>query len=100
MKFNFTIDNNSIEIVKEYKYLGVPFYSSGSFLTCRKHLVNQATKAMHALFLRINSLDLPLDLQLKLFDATIVPILTYGCEIWGFENLDLVEQFIATSSVE
>jgi hypothetical protein len=32
-----------------------------------------------------------LDLQLKLFDQTIAPILTFNCEVWGFENLDLIE---------
>ena len=27
-----------------------------------------------------------------MFDKAIVPILTYGCEIWGFENLDILER--------
>ena len=30
--------------------------------------------------------------QLKLFDNTIVPVLTYGCEIWGFEYFSIIEQ--------
>ena len=46
---------------------------------------------MHLLFYRINNIHLPLDLQLKLFDHTVVPILTYACEIWGFENTNLIE---------
>ena len=46
---------------------------------------------MHLLFCRINNLTLPIDLQLKLFDHTVVPILTYACEIWGYENLDMLE---------
>ena len=54
----------------------------------------QAKKAMILLFTRINNLDIPTDLQLKLFDNTIVPILTYmyDCEIWGYENLDMIEK--------
>ena len=47
---------------------------------------------MHLLYKRIYNLDLPLDLQLKLFDHTILPILTYACEVWGFENLSIVER--------
>ena len=47
---------------------------------------------MHLLFTRINNLDIPLDLQLKLFDNTVVPILTYGSEVWGYENLDMIEK--------
>jgi hypothetical protein len=91
-KYSFNINGQPIETVKEYKYLGVVFSSSGSFLSCRKHVVSQANKAMHLLYMRISNLDLPIDLQLKLFDHTVLPILTYGSEIWGFENLDMVEQ--------
>ena len=47
---------------------------------------------MHLLFTRANNLDLPIDLQLKLFDNTVLPILTYGSEIWGYENLDIIER--------
>ena len=46
---------------------------------------------MHLLFCRINNHYLAIDLQLKLFDHTVVPILTYACEIWGYENLDMLE---------
>jgi hypothetical protein len=90
--FRFFLNNESIEIVKNYKYLGLTFSSSGSFLTARKDIASQANKAMHILYTRIANLDLPVDLQLKLFDQTIVPILTYNCEVWGFENLELIEK--------
>ena len=49
-------------------------------------------KAMHLLYTRIYNLNLPIDLQLKLFDQTILPILTYSCEIWGYENTDILER--------
>jgi hypothetical protein len=42
--------------------------------------------------MKINNLDLPIDLQLKLFDHTILPILTFGSEIWGFETLNDIEK--------
>jgi hypothetical protein len=90
--YNFRINNVQVEIVKEYKYLGILFSSSGSFFNARKSIASQANKAMHILYTRIFNLDLPLDIQLKLFDQTILPILTYNCEIWGFENLDMLEK--------
>ena len=37
-------------------------------------------------------LDLPTDLQLELFDSLIMPTLLYGCEIWGFENITMIEK--------
>ena len=46
---------------------------------------------MHLLYKRIRNLNLPLDLQLHLFDHTILPIALFGCELWGFENIKLIE---------
>ena len=31
-------------------------------------------------------------LQLKLFDTLILPILTYGCEVWEYENVQVLEK--------
>jgi hypothetical protein len=30
--------------------------------------------------------------QLDLFDKIIIPMLTYGSEIWGYENIDILEK--------
>ena len=87
----FTLGGQILSIKDKYKYLGVIFSKSGSFLNAKKHIVEQAKKAMHLLFIRSNNLDLPIDLQIKLFDNTIVPILTYGCEVFGYENLGILE---------
>ena len=51
----------------------------------------KANKAKHLLYKQINSLNLPLDLQLKLFDNTILPIITKSCELWGYENVQMFE---------
>lgn len=92
-KYKFTMAGEPLETVKEYKYLGVLFSSSGSVLNARKSLVTQANKAMHLLYTRIANLNLPIDLQLKLFDQTVAPILTYNAEVWGIENLDMIKKF-------
>ena len=39
-----------------------------------------------------NRLNLPLDIQIDLFNKMIKPILTYGSELWGFGNLDVIER--------
>ena len=90
--FHFNLGDKTIEITDKYKYLGIFFSQTRSFLTARKHIIEQARKAMYLLFCRIDNLNLPIDLQLKLFDHTVLPILTYACEIWSFEKLDMIEK--------
>ena len=46
---------------------------------------------MHVLFKRIPNLDIPIDLRLYLFDHDILPIALYSCEIWSFENSQIIE---------
>ena len=89
--FSFYLGDTNLELVNSYKNLGTFFTPTGSFLQAPKHIATQANKAMHLLNMRINNLDLPVDLQLKLFDNTILPILTYACEVWGFESCKLLE---------
>ena len=47
---------------------------------------------MFSLLRRSRQLDLPLDIQLELFDTLIMSIITYGCEVWGFEDLNIIEK--------
>jgi hypothetical protein len=36
--------------------------------------------------------NLSVSCQLDLFDNIIIPMLTYGSEIWGYENIDILEK--------
>ena len=47
---------------------------------------------MFALLNKSKELDLPIDLQLELFDSLILPILLYGCEVWGYENVLILDR--------
>ena len=49
-KLHILLDDKIIEIIDRYKYLGIWFSQSGSFLNVRKHIVQQAKKAMILLF--------------------------------------------------
>ena len=82
----FYFHDNVIESVKEFKYLGIIFSRSGSFCKAKKHLYEQAQKAMYGVIRKIRQFNLPLECQLDLFDKIVVPVLLYGCEIWGFES--------------
>lgn len=88
----FKLGTENIETINEYKYLGIYFSRTGSFTKTKKYLAEQANKAMFSLLRKINNLSLPYDIQIDLFEKTIKPILLYGCEIWGFGNIDILER--------
>lgn len=88
----FTFNNIDLEVVFEYKYLGIIFNYNGNFSKAKKLLYDQGTRAMYALITKARNLNLPIDIQLQLFDTLVVPILLYGCEIWGYENNAILDK--------
>ena len=88
---NFTYNNEKLTIVDEFQYLGILFSRKGNFHKNKAKLVQQARKAMFSLLRKSRKLYLPVDILLQLFDATVVPILLYGSEVWGYENNNVIE---------
>ena len=93
-RYSFVLDDQTLDIENEYKYLGVLFSRSGSFFAAKKLLAGQAEKAMYGLIRKSRSLMLPIDLQIELFEKMVQPILLYGSEVWGFGNLDVLERVV------
>jgi hypothetical protein len=87
----FTLNNEILNVVDDFTYLGIIFMHNGSFSKNRIKLLDQGRKAMYSMLKKCRSLGLPIDLQLKMFDMMVAPILLYGCEIWGFENINAIE---------
>ena len=88
-----TFNGEALETVEEFSYLGVKFNFNGKFLKTKKFLIEQARKAMFALLRKAKQMCLPVDIQLHLFDTLVLPILLYSSEVWGFEDLKMVESF-------
>ena len=62
------------------------------FIYCQKTLAEKALNALYNIYKHIDFFHLSLRSATKIFDTAIVPILTYGAEIWGmFSKLDLEE---------
>ena len=97
-RFNFYPGGHKTDICTDFKYLGVIFSRNRHFHQTQKHNVEQARKAMQVLIKRIRNLNIPIDLQLYLFDHGILPIALYGCEIWGFGNSQIIENLHNVSS--
>lgn len=47
---------------------------------------------MYGIIRKIRLFGLSFDIQLDLFDKIVLPVLLYSCEIWGQENIDVIER--------
>ena len=89
---DFTLCNTTLEVVQEYKYLGVIFNYNGKFGKSVNYQVQKASRAMFALLRKQNELGLDISTMFFLFDTCVLPIALYGCEVWGFDNLSAIEK--------
>ena len=89
--FSYEMFGEKISQQDDYNYLGLLF-NNGNFYKARKKLVDQAQQALYSLYKQIRNINIPIDLQLKLFDALVYPILTSLADIWGFENKNIIEK--------
>ena len=85
-KTEFRFNGELLENVREYKYLGVTFCISGSFSVASSELYKKALKGIFKLKSIFGSTCPKSSVAFHIFDHTIKPILTYGCEIWAPMN--------------
>ena len=69
------LNNEKVEVMDSYAYLGILFNYNGNFCQSRKKLVDQVQKAMYVLYTNKYYLAIPVDLQLKLVDSLVTPII-------------------------
>ncbi len=82
----FIYNDMELELIHNYKYLGLIVNFNGSFKLAFTELKHQASRAMYALIGKCRKLGLPIDLQLELFDRMIVTIMLDDFEVRGPEN--------------
>ncbi len=63
--FNFKFKREQIEIVDEYKYLGVKLCYNGDFEVCQENLYQQGRRTMYSLIAKCRKFNLLVDLQLE-----------------------------------
>ena len=77
--FDCTLNGEGLDVIDSYTYLGITFKYNGSFVDARKRLVEQAQKSLFAIIKKKNrNQNIPIDLQLKLFDSFVEPIRNLG----------------------
>jgi len=92
---SWTFKNNPVEIVNEYRYLGILLTYNLSFSKHLETKLNTAKSAINATWSRL-IIDYKVDVasKLKVFNAACRSILFYGTQIWGFIEYDVVEKLL------
>jgi hypothetical protein len=85
-------DNKELDICESYNYLGILFNFNNNFLNAKKKLIEQAQNALYSVYYKIRNKQIPLNLQLKIVDALVSPILLYACEVIKFDKNDNIEK--------
>lgn len=83
--------DEQIKVVNCYKYLGMWFTPKLSWWKTRQHLASQGKKAMFSLLKFVRKQKISYTQALFLFDRMVAPLLYCGCEIWGFEPVECIE---------
>ena len=69
-----------------------------------KKQLDQGRRAQFSMLIKARNLGLPIDIQTKLFESIVCPILLYGSEVWGFQKLtcwkSLIEFVQKNSQIE
>ena len=84
--------NDILKNVSSFTYLGVTLTANGKFYQTQKALATQANKALFSLNSLFEKVSLNVTEKLKLFDTMILPVLTYGSEVWGFHAAPDIER--------
>lgn len=88
----FYYENNKLEIVSNYIYLGVPFSSSGSFSTARKHFSDKAVSAIHAMWPIVTGAKVSSPGGwFRLFNSLVTSVLSYGSPVWSISYISELE---------
>ena len=89
---DFVIGDEILEVVSDFMYLGLRLNYNNRMNVAQKDLFERGSRAMFALIKKSNTNNLPIDVILDMFDKMILPIVTYGCEMWGFGNNDIIRK--------
>lgn len=91
LNYHFQFDGQDIEIVEEYKYLGITFDCNGKLRSGQLQLAEQAKKAKYSVIGTSRNLDLPVDVQFEMYNSMIPSVQMYAPEVQGHDIIQEME---------
>ena len=80
----FTCGGTPIELVPEFRYLGIQFHASAAFCHAAGARITAARGALGAMRRRCAELGATTaHLQIRMFDCMVNPVLNYSAEVWA-----------------
>ena len=79
---DFNLNDEKLEVVNNYKYLGIWMTSTINFSEHIKEITTKARSKVGYLWSMLNIGRLEFKTALKIFKCYVEPILTYGFEVW------------------
>jgi hypothetical protein len=76
-----------IPIVDSYKYLGVIFRSDLDLQSMAKAREDKGRKVLNTFRAVLASYDIPLYIRARVVQSILLPVLTYGSELWGMSSV-------------
>jgi exonuclease III len=87
----WTLNNNPIEVVEFFKYLGVVFHSWKNANFAAHHTTKCGKIALAGMFRKLQNLDIGanINLRIHMYLVSVSPVVLYGSEVWGLYDTDL-----------
>ena len=87
------LNGKQLKVAPHYKYLGITFSTKLSWTRTQQQQVLQANKAV-CMIKKFNKKCKYVSTRhlFYLFDQMVVPVLIYGCELWGFKKSETIER--------
>ena len=80
----FKLAGNDVEVLSEYKYLGVVLDEHLTYKSATRILANSGGRALGGIISKFKSFkDIGYNTYTKLFDNCVAPILEYGAGVWA-----------------
>ena len=85
--FEFKLDNNVLEYVQDYKYLGLLLNEHMKYNNAAEMLSKAAGRALGACISKFKMLkNMGLQTYTTMYQTCVTSVMNYGAEIWGYKN--------------